>query len=124
MKKTIVVILPVLLLLIFSFKSSEKIPQQSYWPLIKGKWYFVNESDVENVVTMSRSGSPFKLTFNFLAQDTCTFKVRSFNDVYKSKIYNYKSQHDTLIFFSEKDTMRMKLLMLTSSELKIKPISP
>lgn len=124
MKKITTIILPVLIVLMLSFKVSENKVQQRYWPLIQGKWYFVNESVYDNVVTMHRSGSPFKLVFTFLTKDTCIFKVRGFNDVYKSKKYSYKFQHDTLSFFSVNDTMTMKLLLLTNSELKLKSISP
>lgn len=97
---------------------------QNYWPLIKGKWYFINELPGSYITTFVRQGGASNLVFNFTSKDSCSFRVRGFNDVYKTKQYAYKSQHDSILFFSKTDTLMVKLILLTSDEFKIKPLYP
>lgn len=124
MKKVIIVVFPVIIIVLYSFETNTHKKQQNYWPIIKGKWYFNQELPNSYITTFIRQGASSRLVFDFISRDSCTFRVRGFNDVYKTKNYTYISQHDSILFFSSKDTMILKLLLLTNEEFKVKPLYP
>ncbi len=123
MKKIIVVIFSSSTLSLYSFEINTYKKQQNYWPVIKGKWYFSHEEPKEFITVLTRKGNPASEIY-FISKDSCWFKKITSTDVYKYKRYGWISSNDTITFFSNDDTLTIKILNLSNEKLRFKPIYP
>ena len=105
----------------FSLKISAGSRQQSFWPLIKGSWYWANENRGDYTTVFTRHGSNNRC-MGFISQDSCFITSITHEDKYKRVFYKWHISKDTIRILRSGDTLVLKIVSLSGSEFKFKPI--
>ena len=95
--------------------------QISYWPTIKGKWYFFHENDLTQIDKFTRIGTfRTNAAMNFISKDSCEINTIRYDDVHILVKYKWAIHGDTLSIFRPKDTLQEKIISISNDELYLK----
>ncbi len=121
MKRIITFVLLLFTIITFTFSASEiKNFQQGFWPALKGKWYYTQGTDT-SIIYFIRSHSSRQI-INFISKDSCEIRSMAFNDSYVNTKYKWVINKDTFSTYRKNDTLRMKIIDYSNSQLIFKPI--